>query len=365
MAKFSVRTLIVDEVVPGADAVVSMVVTKEGVIYGGLTNPSGNGHLLLKYDPSRDIAEDCGVILIDNVTPEDQVDKSNVKLGHHALEIGYDGKIYGCTSALHGPSYPLYRHEDIEGGHMISYDPKTGEVEDFGVPVPHEFAFAATVDPKGEIFYCLTYPMNHFFIFKISDGTFSVKGQIRGKIGEFICHDLVCDNMGNVYGSYGPGLLFKYDLDKDRIIETDIKLPGNGVMDAAVLAPDGTIYGGTRDGFFFSFDPEGEKIKNLGSPPGGKRTCGVEVGRDGKIYGFQGNMHIGGRGNTHLFVYDPETERISDLGLVEDSTEGGWGGMNKRAYVIHSTAVGLDGTIYAGETDRYPHLYIIKLHGTT
>ena len=361
MRKFSVRTLIIDDIVPGANSIVSMVVTKEGFLYCGLTNPSGNGHLLLKYDPFKDSAEDCGVILEDYETPRDQVDKSNVKLGHHALEIGCDGKIYGCTSALQGPSYPLYRYEDIAGGHMISYDPKTGEVKDFGVPIPHEFAFAATTDLRGEKFYCLTYPMNYFFAFEIPEGRVSVKGQIRGKMGEFICHDLVCDKLGNVYGSYGAGYLFKYDPDKDEIIETDVKLPGEGVLDAATLSPDGIIYGGTRDGYFFSFDPETEKVRNLGSPPGGKRTCGVEVGRDGKIYGFQGDMHVGGVGNTHLFVYDPELDKITDLGLIEDSTRGTWGGARKRAYVIHATAVGLDGTIYAGETDRYPHLYIIKL----
>ena len=156
MGRFSVRTLIVDEVVPGADSVVSMVVTDEGIIYGGLTNPSGNGHLLLKYNPYKGTAEDCGVILIDEVTPKEQLDKSNVKLEHHALEIGYDGKIYGCTSALHGPFHPLYRYEDTEGGHMISYDPKTGEVKDFRVPIRHEFGFAATTDPRRERFYCLT-----------------------------------------------------------------------------------------------------------------------------------------------------------------------------------------------------------------
>lgn len=365
MPAFSVRTLIVDEVVPGATAVVGMVITKEGIIYASLTNPSGNGHLLLKYDPNTDTAEDCGVILIDNVTPKEQLDKNNVKLGHHALEIGYDGKIYGCTSANWGPSYPSYRYEDIDGGHMISYDPKTGEVKDFGVAVPHEFGFAATVDPDRKKFYCLTYPMNYFFVFEIPDGEVSVKGQIRGRLGEFICHDLVSDKLGNIYGSYGAGLLFKYDPDKNKIIETEIKLPGKGVIDAAVLAEDGTIYGGTRDGYFFQFDPETEKIRNLGNPTGGTRTCGVEAGRDGKIYGFQGDFHIGGRGNTHLFVYDPETDKTTDLGLVEDPTRGTWGGAIKRAYVIHATAIGPDGTIYAGETDRYPHLYIIKLHDMT
>jgi len=358
--KFDVRTLIIDDIVPGADSVVGMVITKEGIIYGGLTNPSGSGHLLLKYDPYTDTVRDCGVILIDDVTPKDQPDKNNVKLGHHALEIGCDGKIYGCTSALHGPSYALYSYEVIDGGHMISYDPKTREIKDFGVPVPHEFGFAATIDPKGEKFYCFTYPMNFLFIFEIPDGIISVKGQIRGSLGEFICHDLVRDKLGNVYGSYGAGALFKYDPDKDKIIETDIKLPGKGVLDAGALADDGTIYGGTRDGHFFSFDPETEKIRNLGSPPGGKRTCGVEVAR-GKIYGFQGDVHTGGIGNTHLFVYDPDTDKVTDLGLVEDSTRGTWAGTRKRAYVIHSTAIGLDGTIYAGETDRYPHLYIIKL----
>ena len=361
MPKFDVRTFIIDDIVPGADSVVSMVVTKEGIVYGGLTNPSGNGHLLLKYDPYTDAAEDCGLILIDKVTHKDQPDKSNVKLGHHALEIGCDGKIYGCTSALYGPSYPLYKYEDTDGGHMISYDPKNGEVRDLGVPIRHEFGFAATVGSHGERFYCLTYPMNYFFVFEIPEETISVEGQIRGSLGEFICHDLVCDKLGNVYGSYGSGLLFKYDPDRDKIIETDIRLPGRGVLDAAVLAPDGTIYGGTRDGYFFSFDPESAKIRNVGTPSGGKRTCGVEAGRDGKIYGFQGDTHTGGIGNTHLFVYDPDTDKVTDLGLVEDSTRGTWAGTRKRAYVIHSTAIGPDGTLYAGETDRYPHLYIIKL----
>jgi len=72
-------------------------------------------------------------------------------------------------------------------------------------------------------------------------------------------------------------------------------------------------------------------------------------------------MYVSEVGNVHLFIYDSELDKITDLELIEDSTRETWDGARKRAYMIHATAVGLDGTIYAGETDRYPHLYIIKL----
>jgi len=357
MEKYEFRTLIVDRYVEGADAVVSLAVSKDDIVYGGLTNTSGNGHILFSCDPKRDVVKDHGVILIDEWTPPWIMDRCNLKLGHHALEFGGDGNLYGATGATYGSGYADYRYLDHHGGHMIKYDLYREKAEDLGVPVPHEFVFCATIDNKGERLFCFTTPMHYFLVYDIYKRETSVKGQLRGPSGN-ICHDLACDDDGNVYGSYGGGRLFKYDSSDGKLIETDTKLPGQGIIDYLIKGNDNIIYGGTWDGFFFTFDPEKQKVRNLGKPVDETRLSALAISKDGKIYGCIGGMHMGGRGRTHLFVYDPKRNKMTDLGLITDSTRDSWGGDMKRAYVIHCMAMMEDGTIYAGETDRYPHLYI-------
>lgn len=356
MRKYEFRTLIVDKYVEGATSVVSLV-KKDEIIYGGLTNTSGNGHILFSYDPKTGVGKDHGVILVDEWTPAWIRDRSNFKLGHHALELGGDGNLYGATSATYGGEYSDFKYTDQHGGVMIRYDPKRERAESLGVLVPHEFVFCTTTDNQGRQLFGLTTPMHYFFAYDLVRKKTAVKGQLKGPRGN-ICHDLAHDGDGNVYGSYGGGRLFKYDSNSDRLIETNIRLPGQGVVDYIVKGEDNVLYGGTWDGFLFSFDPEKQKLRDLGKPVDETRLSALAIGEDRKVYGCIGGTHMGGTGRTHLFVYDPEKDTTTDLGLITDSSPDSWGGRMKRAYVIHDMIMTEDGTIYAGETDRYPHLYI-------
>ena len=79
----------------------------------------------------------------------------------------------------------------------------------------------------------------------------------------------------------------------------------------ATVAANGTVWGGTREGYLFSVDVSAGVIRNWGKP-GADYLKGIMV-MDGGVYAFSG----GDFGCTHLHRLDPPTG-FSDLGVACD-----------------------------------------------
>jgi hypothetical protein len=356
-----------------SNSVVGLVTGDDGNIYGGVT---GEDRLFFRYNPKLDAIEDLGLVA-----------PGHHKL-HHGIGKGPDGKIYLGTGHRYGDADPHYVYLDYEGSRLIEYDPVSGALQDFGVRIPNEGTFCMAVDARRGRVYGVTYPSNRFWTFDLD----SRRGEDKGHIGPMLSHSIAVDPQGNVWGSYGQSRLFKYDLAEDRVIKTTVRMPGDEQnLDSIVLAPNGMLYGGTGDwfrsgyeqgGYVFVLDPKEGRTRYLGKPAVEGRIPAMALGRDGKtIYGCTGSTEAS------AFALDTEKETITNLGFILVPWEEmpaqarakrptgpavGAGDERRRArqsresdrlqghigFRIHMMDVGLDGTLYCGETDRDPYLYI-------
>ena len=363
--------------VGNSSAVVALVTGGDGKIYGGVT---GRDRLAFRLDPETDTIEDLGLVVA-----------GHHKI-HHSIGKGPDGKVYLGTGHRYSDVMPDYVYQDYEGGRLIEYDPASGTFTDLGVRIPNEGTFCMAVDAERGRVYGVTYPSNRFWTYDIG----TKKGEDKGHIGPHLTHSIAVDADGNVWGSYGYGRLFKYDLAEDRVLKTRITLPGEGQnLDSIVLAPNGLLYGGTGDwarvgyeqgGYVFVLDPKEGRTRYLGKPAVEGRIPAMALGTDGKtVYGCTGSTEAS------VFVLDIESEDLTSLGFIvvpwdempaearAKQAEGqpvGAGAETRRrrrqsresdalgghvAYRIHMMTVGLDGTLYCGETDKDPYLYICRV----
>jgi len=362
--------------VGNSGAVVALVTGGDGKIYGGVT---GQDRLAFRYDPEADRVEDLGLV----VAGHHKV--------HHSIGKGPDGRIYLGTGHRYSDAMPNYVYLDYEGGRLIEYDPAADAVRDLGVRLPNEGTFCMAVDARRGRVYGVTYPSNRFWTYDIESG----KGEDKGHIGPLQSHSIAVDAQGNVWGSYGYGRLFTYDLAQDRLIKTNITLPGeNQNVDSIVLAPNGLLYIGTGDwarvgyeegGYLVAFDPQEGRTRYLGKPAVEGRIPAMALSPDGKtIFGCTGSTEV------LVFAFDIAGEALTSLGFIvvpweempadaraerEAGEPVGAGAETRRrrrrsrqsagldghvAYRIHMMTVGPDGTLYCGETDKDPYLYICR-----
>jgi len=356
-------------------AITSLILGPAGKIYGGTTGPVCH---LFVFSP-----------IVNRVMPLGQIDGHQSI--HHALAVGSDGMIYMGTSLNEIKQYPISdpvpghggivislwndikkRYAKYEGGHLYRHDPATEndvaveigqpcKLTDLGVPVPSEGIYTIAASLKRPEIYGLTYPNGHFFIYNISTSKFLDKGEIYKKkvYGgpnrslRSISRSLICDHEGNVYGSADDEMLFKYDVEKQEIVQLKMPIPHIyiAVVEVFTKDKDGLIYGGTSEGFLFTFNPQTEEIVNLGKPLDQMRIRALTVGLDGKIYGIAGER----KDRCHFFYYDPDAGGYTDLGIINVDRTPYYMWMGKQ---FDTMATGLDGTIYIGESERRSHLFL-------
>jgi hypothetical protein len=377
---------LVNEIPENSSAVTSLLTASNGKIYGATT---GEESWLFLFDPAINKVRHLG-----NIPGQESV--------HHSLAEDKDGFIYVGTGRNMFEEIILSKGgigsdslidkslwEDIKkhfsnypGGHLYRYNPGKDdqkvklpgmacELEDLGIPLANNSIYAITTNPKGDEIYGITYPDCHFFVYHIGSKKFTDLGPVDDKIvfhgperyWRSICRSLVCDNTGRVYFSATNGILKFYD-PVTRIIEsTGLKIPGDyyylqfyedyTVVDFFAKASSGLIYGGTSDGYLFSFDPIGMKLVNFGKMRASRRLRCMSVGLDGKVY-----IMAGERSSSRpcqFYSYNPSCGGYEDLGLliVDRSPYYYWRGQQ-----FDAMTTGKDGTLFIGESERRSHLFI-------
>jgi outer membrane protein assembly factor BamB len=168
---------------------------------------------------------------------------------------------------------------------------------------------------------------------------------------------LALDAGGKVYGSGDHGAVFRFDPETQKIEWLPLTAPTvagrepYNRVDCWAEASKDVLYGGTSDGYLFRFDPKSLTLENLGKPLNQYRIRGLAFARDAKLYGVGGNDDEMAR----LFSYDPARGVYQMLGMVD---------VNRRpyyswqAYVIDAVAIGIDGTLYLGQSERKSKLYL-------
>ena len=334
----------VDVIPSDESAIRALAVAPDGILYGAT---SGKRSHLFRLDPTHGFVEPLGVIQGANTV-------------HRSLVVALNGDVYIGTAP---------------GGHLLRYKPsndsrsKLGvdaplEVSDLGAPVAGDSIYALAVD-KDRIFG-LTAPNGFCFSYDIGAGKFVTHGKVaeRNIPGEkfenvkAIGRAIAFDEDGSAYTSGEGGHIFRLrasDRTLEKLAVTVPTVPGrepyNRVDAWATRGRESVLYGGSSDGYLFRFDPKELRIENLGKPLNQYRIRGLVLARNGKLYGVGGDDEEMAR----LFSYDPAKGIYELLGMVD---------VNRRpyyawqAYVIDAVAVGPEGTVYLGQSERKSKLYL-------
>jgi len=375
----------VNEIPVNSSAITSLITARNGLIYGGT---SGDEAYFFLFDPAINKARHLGKI----------PGHSGI---HHSLVEDKNGNIYIGTGKNMFEDVPLSkwgegddkfdvtlwkdikRHfNNYQGGHLYCYRPAESnekvklvdmesDIEDLGIPLANNSIYALTINPEGDEIYGLTYPNGHFFIYNIPLEKFTDLGEVdpqkvyHGPERQWrtLSRALICDDSGKVYMSGNKGMLKYYDPETGELVNTDIQVPGDyyylqfyqDYTAVEYFAKDtgNLIYGGTTDGYLFSFDTQNMELNNLGKVRASRRLRCLTVGKEGKVY-----MMAGERSTTRpcqFYLYDPHLGRFETLGLLiaDRSPYYYWRGQQ-----FDCMTTGLDGTIYFGESERKSHLFL-------
>ncbi|MBM3744600.1 MAG: hypothetical protein FJW34_02240 [Acidobacteria bacterium] len=132
-----------------------------------------------------------------------------------------DGYVYfGSLSEDNGP--PAIDAASYKGPRWYRIEMKTGKVEQLSLINSFWGLLGQTMDVKRRVIYGLA-ENGHLYKYYIDkDWT-----EDLGRVDEWdVCRTIFTDDLGNVYGSYPPGRIWKYDPRQDRIFDFEhIRLP--------------------------------------------------------------------------------------------------------------------------------------------
>lgn len=375
----------VNDIPINSNAITSLITSKTGKVYGGT---SGELAYFFFFDPHINKVRHLGKI------------PGHTGI-HHSLVEDKDGNIYLGTGKNMFEEISLSKwgegddnvditlwkdikkhYNDYPGGHLYRYNPLISdekvklanedcELEDLGIPFAKNAIYALTISPNGDEIYGLTYPDGHFFIYNIIQNEMTDLGEIdpnrvyHGPERQWrtLPRALVCDDSGRVFTSGTNGMLNYYDPDLRKLVSTNIEIPGdyyymqfyNDYTSVEYFTKDsnGIIYGGTTDGYLFSFNPREMHLVNLGKVRESRRIRGLAYGKDDKVY-----LMAGERSTTRpcqFYAYNTHTGGFENLGLLiaDRSPYYYWRGQQ-----FDCMTTGLDGTIYLGESERKSHLFL-------
>jgi hypothetical protein len=218
--------------------------------------------------------------------------------------------------------------------------------------------------------YGITYPYAHFFIYDLITNTVKDLGEFLEKrifagperTWRSVPRAIYCDpQSGFVYTSGNNGMLFRYKPGSSKLELTKMRLPGDlwegtsswvyPVVEAFEEDSSGNVYASSSDGFIVKIDIQNEDVYNLGKPRQIRRIRAMKIGKDQKMYIISGELER----SCKLHSYDLTGKKgFRELGnfAVDRSPY-----YAKRAYQFDAMAIGEDGTVFCGESDRRGKLF--------
>lgn len=380
----------------------ALTCASDGKIYYVLSSETiEKGGEFYSYDPKTDktqfiadLTEACGEQGL-NAIPQGKSHvrffEKNGKL-YFSTHVGFYELIDGMDRL---PENPPKGYRKYPGGHILSYDLKTGEIEDLATVPDGEGMVSMTMDTERMQIYGISWPSGNFIHYDIKNnelhnlGRFSGMGEAGtpGKDFRTLCRSLFVDPRdGTLYFSTAEGDIFTYhfkakevskmediDLRLDYFGHYNVTRPGSMGYNWRKIfwyAPEEVAYGvHGNSGYLFRFDPGKKTIEivdRITSEPS-KRSGMYDLFSYGYL-GFQLNAEnqtvyylTGGpiyengkrvrgvdkiskgaaRGveNIHLITYHIPTHEYKDHGPI--FYENG-----DRPTYVNSIAVGQDNHIY-------------------
>jgi len=193
-----------------------------------------------------------------------------------------------------------------------------------------------------------------------ADGAITDLGQVAGtrpfeeKSGYQLSRVLVLTPAGEVFTAGDGGAIFHYMPGAATVTKLNARLPAitgresYASLDAAAFGPDGLLYGGTYDGYLFTFDPKTGNIVNHGKPFRAQRMAAL-IFRAGRLYGIGGSEQDFPR----IFSFDPTTHGFILGGLFTRAAK-----MHNYYEPIGDCVADARGNVYISTIGRLGDLYL-------
>lgn len=200
-----------------------------GILYYAPSDASGHAKhtRLVAYDYQTDTAKIC--FKSERVTLPNPRQFPATKL-HESITFLPDGRIFATTHSTDRPPnhpewMPFAHHTHIwegwPGSTMVCYDPRTGVVENWGVPAPRESIYGATYDAKHNAIYMIGFMRGH--VYRYSLDTREVKD--LGKAAEVFCFRLHVGPDQHIYGCTKSGFLWRINVDTATLEDLNWRVP--------------------------------------------------------------------------------------------------------------------------------------------
>lgn len=319
--------------IPNGESAITALLSGEGQkkIYGAT---SGKKSHLFYYDPSpaAEHVVDIGLL------GEDAECRILMK--------DRNGLIFGIVN----PGGRIFRYSP-QGEFSVLWKYQVNTVEFLDLSLDEDAAYAILEPETGRIF-ALTRNTSALVEFDMEKRNLRKVGEVE-RAGK--SNALILDGRGNIIGSGNNGHLFRYSIAGESLEILDLQLPSPkgmaflNYLDSAVFDGEKTIYGGTTLGTIFRLDATSLDLVGYGRPLSDHRIRAIALGKEGIIYGAAGSP---GK-NCHLFRWNPRTGEVKDLGIPMVHFPKNW-----VCYDISALAVGPNGEIYIGESERVSYLLV-------
>lgn len=196
---------------------------------------------------------------------------------HTAMAWMNDGRMVVLTHTTDkSPEHPAwlpqsyFNHpfEGYPGSSLLTYDPKTGKMENWGIPVHRETIYGAAYDKINNIYYGIGYFKGHLYGIDLNDR--SVRDY--GEVTERASYRLVVGPDGNIYFTTRNGMLQRINVRTREVENTRITLPHEKVpgrfrpyLSASAIGPDGLLYlAGMHDKTLSRYNTQTNRLEKLG-----------------------------------------------------------------------------------------------------
>ncbi|MCE5252089.1 hypothetical protein LLG96_17945 [bacterium] len=313
--------------------------------------PWGFGNTAISvYDPKSDKAtvkfelDRASAIYSNAETPGHGKIHSNIQPDSkgNLYMAGYLGSSYDheYTQAYYPKSYA--------GGAVIKYDPKTGDVDYFGIPCPQSAVVGLYYDEKRNIVNGITVSRAKFWRINLTTMELNQYESIA-RLTHLVdrVREMIMDYNGFCYFANDLGGLTRFDPDTEVFSDIDIFLPGEKRdFRASVVSKQNVIYAITTDGFVWSYDTKTGKLDNyghvLGLPEKQHYTPNIALDESwGRLYFLAGN-HGGPVYEDALevlTVLDLKTRKFHWVGKVE-GVEGCFGALGASDHTVYFSCFG-------------------------
>ncbi len=221
----------------------------------------GGTSLLYEYDPVTKTLKKI-------VDVGEAIGQKPGEYGHgkiHSQIHEHKGGLYFATYWGKQKQVQEARKSGYKGSLLFRYDLRTRRLENLGAIAPGKGLPASTIDSNRELlyFYGVENEKGDLVVYDLKKRVVKFQGG-----AEFTAdhRSFLRTKDGKIYFSNQNGKLSFYDPDKNQILTTALVLPGskNSLRASSVPASNGIIFGMTRAGRLFAFDPATQTIKDLG-----------------------------------------------------------------------------------------------------